>query len=398
MDNHIFGLPASPLLICSRFMPAGVVVDAGFYKDFFMKYSMLCCAVGVAFLSNAAIASPKISGEIQLEALQQSTDVVSRSLNSGRVTYPEDLYKRPTLEGAGEIKFSASQKLNDDLTTRYSLTYLVGVADDGRTNFRSGTTYISLDHKDYGRLRFGRMTTPEDELVDVGVARSGWLYGVGKPFTNSGFKTNNTVQYYSPYFMESKDGRTRVKLHYAMDEKNSSVTGLRLYKDDGSNVRENKKRDVFVAQILHSGKIDWGFAYTQAGSDLKAISGMARYNADDWSAALAVRQADYGTGKDETGAFGSLIYSLQRDWAVYGQAGYVKNYAGQGFNIKDTDYLVGALGVSKDFRLASGRATVYAETALEKIDFIAPNSSETRLSSDRKEEVLGFATGIEFKF
>ncbi|MDO4440831.1 MAG: porin [Moraxella sp.] len=362
-----------------------------------MKHTMLYITIGLSLISTVAHADPKISGKLRMELLHESQKIESTRLSNGAVSNSKDS-GRTNLYAPGEIKFSATQKIDDTWTTRYSLTYLTDLDGDGGKNFRPGTTYISLEHKDYGRMRFGRMTTPEDEVVDVAVSYSG-LMGAGKPFTNSGFRSNNAIQYYSPYFMHSKDGsRTRVKLHYGMDE-NTEDTNIRAYTKDSPYRRQDVKRDAAVAQIMRTGgKVEWGASYTHAGDELKAISGMVAYNGVDWRVAASARKADYGTADDETGFFISGVYQPAKDWNVYGQVGHVENYAGQGFGVRSTDYTVGAIGVSKDFRVSNGRATAYVETAIEKLKFLQPNSRQTRLSTYENEEIIGLAAGVEYRF
>ncbi|MDO4894770.1 porin [Moraxella sp.] len=350
-----------------------------------MKYSVLCCAVLSVLVSTSAMAAPRITGTIKTQIIDDTTHRVDKNLTTGQTTIDEKT-GRPEFYGSSRLKVSGSEKINDVLTAYYSLEYDFQVDQDRETNnFRSRSTYISLDHKNYGRIRVGRMTNPEDDM-DMAVTK-GDNWGTVMPFTQFGGRANNAIQYYSPYFGKDKD--IRVKLHYGMDE-NSEYDRTVRTTVDGRSVE--KKRDVSSAVIMKNGMgLGWGASYARAGSDFDAITGMVRYNTEKWGLALVARQADYKTNDKEVGAFVSGVYNLEDDWQVYGQAGHVDHYRGG-----DSSSTIGAVGVSKDFQGRDGRTTIFAEAAGEKYKNKRTNSRGQII--DRQDDIVGFGVGASYKF
>lgn len=354
-----------------------------------MKYTVVFCAVAAACASTSAIAAPKITGTVRAELIADKKDTLEKNLSTGAVLKDETT-DRPEFYGSSRLKFSGSEKLSDTLTASYSIEYDFYLdsdrTTDDNTNLRSRSTYASLDHKQYGRIRLGRMTNPEDDL-DISLA-NGNAWGTALPFTGFGGRSNNTIQYYSPYF--GADKATRVKLHYAMDENNDTDRSIVTYQ---AGKRENKKRDVATAQILHKGDtLGWGLSYTQAGNDMNALTAMAQYNAKHWGVGLVARQADYNTDDNEVGAFAVAYYVLPNGMQVYGQGGYADNWRGQ----KDTSSTIGAFGVSKEIKTASGRATAFVELSGEKYDNTRTNSKGDRINL--KDDTIGIGTGLVYKF
>lgn len=349
-----------------------------------MKQLSLYIAIGAVALGSQAYATPKITGTLKAFIQEDTKHTVEKNATT---TLQDEKTGRAELYGTSRLKFSGSEKLNDVLTASYSLEYDFHLDNERENTFRSRSTYASIDHKEYGRIRAGRMTSPEDDL-DIGVT-VGENWGVALPFTGFGGRSNNALQYYSPYFGEEK--KTRVKLHYGMDENNDTERSINTYVD---GKRVSKKRDNAVAQILHNGKtFGWGLSYTQAGDDFNAISAMARYQVTpELNAALLVRQADYKSGNKETGAFASSSYNLENNWRVYGQAGYTENFSG----VKDASVTIGAIGISKDIKTSGGRATIFGELAGERYERTRTNSSG--VTTNLTEDTYGFGTGLVYKF
>lgn len=365
-----------------------------------MKKLSLFCAIGAVLLSGQAHADPKISGTIKAIVQQDIKHEVRHDLTRNEITKDEKS-GRAILNGASRLKFSGSNKINDILTVSYSFEYDIALDYDRKDrkdrkekNFDSRSTYASLDHKKYGRIRVGRMTNPEDDL-DIGVTVGDNL-GTLSPFASFGGRSNNAIQYYSPYF--GKDKGTRIKLHYGMDENNDIIM-----EDDtesifntyvGGTEFTEKKRDHIVAQIMHNNKTyGWGLAYTQAGKDYKSLAGMLRYQPNPkLTLGLLVRQADQNSPYKELGGYISASYTMDNKWRVYGQTGYSTNLNG----VKDTKLNNGAIGLSKEIKTSSGRATIFGELAGDWYD-------RTRISSrgntiKTTQDTLGFGAGLIYKF
>lgn len=342
-----------------------------------MNKLYVCIALGMVILGNHAYANPKITGTVKAIAQQDIQHTVDKNASTGTITKDEKT-DRPEFKGSSRIKLSGSNKINDTLTAAYSLEYDFNLDSDRSRNLRSRSTYISLEHKAYGRIRAGRMTSPEDDL-DISVT-VGDNWGAYVPFSLLGGRSNNAIQYYSPYF--GQDKKTRVKLHYAFDENLSSDAEIYTFIN---GTLSPKKRDSAVAQILHNGKtLGWGLSYTHAGQDFKALTGMVRYQATPkLNLALMARQANFNSGNNEIGAYVSTSYTLDNQWRVYGQAGYSDNYQGR----KDQTVAIGAVGTSKDFKIGGNRATIFGEFAGEYLE-----------SPSRKRDTYGLGTGIVYKF
>lgn len=347
-----------------------------------MKKLSLFCAVGAVLLSGQAYADPRLTGTLKAIIQEDTKHELQKNLSTGEVL-KDQKSGRAEMTGSSRLKFSGSNKVNDLMTFAYSIEYDLRLDSSRSSTFRPRSTYVSLDHKGYGRIRAGRMTSPEDDL-DVGVT-VGDNWGVALPFTGFGGRSNNAIQYYSPYF--GKDKGTRVKLHYGMDENDSSDRAFNTYVD---GVATQKRRDSFVAQIMHTNKkYGWGFAYTHAGSDFSALTGMVRYQfTPKLHMALLTRQADYNSGSNETGAFVSASYNLDKDWRAYGQVGYAENFSGR----KGADVVIGAVGVAKEIKASVGRATIFAELAGERYERSGSNNINLR------EDQYGFGTGLVYKF
>lgn len=349
-----------------------------------MKKLSLFCAIGAVLLSGQAYANPKISGTVKAIIQEDSMHTVSRR-ESDNAVLKDTKEGRTELNGKSRLKFSGSNKINDVLTASYSLEYDLEIDRDGGDNFDSRSTYMSLDHKKYGRIRAGRMTSPENDF-DIAVT-VGDTTAASMLMTAFGMRTNSTIQYYSPYFGKN-EGKTRIKLHYALDEDNKTERTLYTFID---GERVGKKRDIAVAQILHNNdKYGWGFAYTQAGNDFSAISAMGRYNIDARITLQALlRQADYKSGSKENAVFVSANYDLGNSMRAYGQAGRTENL----FGLKDGNITSGAFGVAKDIKTSTGRATVFGElTGYKRTSYDPTEKINTTI------ENFGFGTGIVYKF
>lgn len=355
-----------------------------------MKQLSLCCAVGMLLVSGHAYANPKISGTIKA-IVQEDTLYVEERNKTTNTVLKDESSGRAEMKGSSRLKFSGSHKLNDVLTASYSLEYEFGI-DSARANsgteFRPRSTYVSLDHKQYGRIRAGRMTNPENDF-DVGVT-NGDNWAALHPFSSFGERANNAIQYYSPYF--GKDKKTRIKLHYGMDENSSADTRFNTYYNIVD--RQEVRRDVATAQIANNGKtFGWGLAYTQAGSDYNAIAGMVRYNPNaKLGLGLTLRQTDYNGQEKEKSIFTGASYSLEKDMRVYGQFGYSDGFTGR----KGYDLTIAALGVSKEYKVGSGRALIFGEVAGERYQKNRTNSSGHSVVTN--EDTLGWGTGIVYKF
>lgn len=347
-----------------------------------MKYTLLCLALSTAFVSSA-YASPKITGTLKAHLMSDNYSATINNLTKG--TSNKQTLGRHTLDGSSRLKFSGSNKINDVLTASYSLEYNLKLDDNSNTNFSPRSTYASLDHKTYGRIRYGRMTSPENDF-DMGAAQSSLVGGL-LPFTNFGVRSDNALQYYTPYF--GKDNSIRVKLHYGMDE-NQDDTRVTTYVN---NSKRTIRRDMAAAQITYSNKkMGLGLAYSRAGEDFNAISGMASIKQDKWRAGVVARVADLNSQHKEMGVLGSLSYNLENAWQAYGQLGYTENFEGR------KGYLAsGALGISKELKVSSGKANVFAEVAGDR----AKDEERSRSSGDlieTKASTYGAAVGLNYRF
>lgn len=348
-----------------------------------MKKLSLFCAIGAVLLSSQAHADPKISGTIKAIIQQDNMHIVSRKETDNTIV-KDAKEGRAELNGRSRLKFSGSNKINDVLTASYSLEYDLEIDRDGGDNFDSRSTYVSLDHKKYGRIRAGRMTSPENDFdVAVTIGDTG---AAGMMVTGFGVRTNSTIQYYSPYF--GKDKGTRIKLHYGMDENNGTERTFYTFVD---GERVGKKRDNAVAQIMHNNKVyGWGLSYTQVGNDFNAISLMGRYNINPRLTLQALaRQADYKSGSKENGLFVSANYDLGNNVRAYGQTGRTENL----FGVKGGTVTSGAFGVAKDIKTSTGRATIFGElTGYKRTSYDTVEKIETKIDN------FGFGTGIVYKF
>lgn len=348
-----------------------------------MKYSLLWVAVCTAFVGNAHAFTPKITGT--LKAHLESDNYKSVQTNTTKNTVTTREAERNYFYGGSRIKVSGSEKINDTLTAAYSLEYNIFIDSDDKNNFTPRSTYASLDHKTYGRLRYGRMTSPENDF-DIGVAQTN-LIGGFLPFSSFGVRSNNALQYYTPYF--GKDNSVRIKLHYGINESDSG-TSVATYIN---NSRRTIQRDMAAAQIAYNDKtLGLGLSYSRAGRDFNAIAGMASYKKDRLGMATVARVADFNSGYKEAGVLGSLSYSMDNSWKTYGQFGYSQNFEG----IKDVRLVNTALGVGKDFKLNSGRASVFAEVAGEFYTRTRTNSDGDTI--DVKDTTYGIATGVNYRF
>lgn len=351
-----------------------------------MKKLSLFCAVGAVLLSGQAHADPKISGTIKATILDERLHSVERNETTNTLR-SDTKTGRPILNGKSRFKYSGSNKINDVLTASYSFEYTINI-DSEEDNFDSRSTYVSLDHKKYGRIRAGRMTSPENDF-DIGVTNGDSL-GTALPFSGFGPRYNNAFQYYSPYF--GKEKATRIKLHYGMDENNDEVD--REFRTFVDGKRTSKKRDGAVAQIMHNGKkYGWGLVYTQAGDDFKSFAGMARYQfTPKFSFSVLARQADFNSGSKETGAFVSANYDLQKDWRVYGQTGYTENFGGA----KDATLNNLAIGVAKQIKTSSGRAVIFGELTGDWYETVRTSSSGHIIN--RQDDTIAAEMGLVYRF
>lgn len=349
-----------------------------------MKYSVLCVAVCAALVGQAYAFTPKLSGTLKAHLKSDNYDGLSTNLATNIDTKTKQ--SRNHLDGESRLRVSGSQKLNDVLTAAYSLEYNVALDNDDSTrNFTSRSTYASLEHKDYGRVRYGRMTSPENDF-DMGAAQS-TLVGGALPFSSFGVRSSNAFQYYSPYF--GKDKGMRIKLHYGMDENSEHDTAVRTYINDS---RRTIRRDLAVAQITYSNKtVGFGLTYSQAGSDFNAIAGMASYRKDRFDAGLVARVADFNSGRKESGVLGSLSYTLDNSWRAYGQVGYSQNFEGRDIDLTST-----AVGIGKEIKGDKGRASVFAEVAGELYKGNQTDRSGNQIRVDDK--TYGAAVGLNYRF
>lgn len=349
-----------------------------------MKYSVLCVAVCAALVGQAHAFTPKVSGTLKAHLKSDNYDGSSTNLATNVETKTKQA--RNHLDGESRLRISGSQKLNDVLTAAYSLEYNVALDNDDKTrNFTSRSTYASLEHKEYGRVRYGRMTSPENDF-DMGVAQSS-LIGGFLPFSSFGVRSSNALQYYSPYF--GKDKGVRIKLHYGMDENSEHDTSVRTYINDS---RRTIRRDLAAAQISYSNKtLGLGLNYSQAGNDFNAIAGMVSYKKDRIGAGLVARVADFNSGRKESGVLGALSYTLDNSWRTYGQIGYSQNFEGRDINLTST-----AIGIGKEIKGDKGRASVFAEVAGELYKGNQTDRSGNPIRVDDK--TYGAAVGLNYRF
>lgn len=353
-----------------------------------MKLLKLTIAVGVILASGSAFADPRISGTLKAQLIADSNTRTATNLTTNVSNTSKE--NRPFLFGDSRIKFSGSEKFGKDkeLTASYSLEYNISTDNDVDL-FTARSVYASLDHKTYGRIRYGRMTTPETDF-DIAVSQS-YVWGGALPFGGFAPRHNNALQYYSPYF--GKDKGTRVKLHYGMDENNRTDNRVTTFINGSST---NLRRDMAVAQILHNDQTwGWGASYSQAGSDFKALTGMVRYTKDQqWNTAMTLRTADFNSGSNEVGILLASTYKMAgfKDAQLYGQLAHTQNFRGR----KDNIITNGVIGVSKDIRAGSNRLSIFAEMGGGQQKSNATNSSGQPVKD--KTSVFGVGVGANYKF
>lgn len=350
-----------------------------------MKLLKLTVGISIILASSNAFADPKLTGTLKAQLIDDTQHRVVKNLATDTIV-SDTKTGRPNFYGASRFKFSGSEKFgqNKELTASYSMEYNIALDNDSeRTRFTARSVYASLDHKTYGRIRYGRITSPETDF-DIGVTHSN-IWGGIYPFGGFAPRHNNALQYYSPYF--GKDKGTRIKLHYGMDENNSTDNRIPTFIND---VRTNKRRDMAVAQIAHNDKVwGWGASYSHAGDDFKALTGMVRYAKDkQWQSSLVVRGADYNSQHNELGVFlvGSYNLPQSKEVQVYGQVGHAKGFEGN-----DATLTNAAVGVAKNFKAGGDRIVLFAEMGGEKYE---QKTATTQSNLD----TFGFGVGANYRF
>lgn len=330
-----------------------------------MKHTLLKSAVvlALAALSTEALADPKISGRIYAYSPMETTETKTTGAD-GKVTTTKET-TRATINTAGSrIRVSATEKINDQADFEYLVEYGIYLdsenkKDDITNNLISRNAYVGLKHKDMGTVRIGRIYTPDDDIdyVHLGYLASA---GAGGSMTYFGQRTNNTIQYITPKF---NDGKTQIKLHYAIDEdkkaypaidaetkapskkSSSNNNGGAVTTHDANGKKSTAYRDLAAAHILHSGdNFTAGLAYTQAGSDFNAVRGMVSYDVTkELTLGVMGQRVDYKTKTPEIGVTGSVSYNLTDTLNIYGQAGHAVNQGG----VKDKSHTSATTGVVK---------------------------------------------------
>ncbi|VEG12681.1 porin [Moraxella cuniculi] len=339
-----------------------------------------------------ATAEPKISGRFYLTTLQEKTDKKETNLSTGVITQSKD--NRTTLNSAGSrVRLTGSEKLTDDVDLEYRLEYSVYLDNDGNgNNFASRNTYLGLKHKKYGTMLAGRLYTPDD---DIDYVNWGYLYAAGtsSPFGYHGQRTNNTIQYTTPKF---NDGKTQIKLHYAMDEvvkdDTDSSNGGKFTVFGADGKPNEKRRDMIVGHMLHeSEKFDTGIAYTSAG-DFKALRAMVSVKpTKELTVGLIAQQTDYNSGNKELGALVSGYYKLNQTTDIYAQAGTARNYKGY----KDGEKTTASTGVIKWLKRDGARVRVFGSLSYsDETSFKYDGDDLVRVQSD----ALGLEAGLRYDF
>lgn len=310
-----------------------------------MKLSVLNTAIkattvlAVAALATESLAAPKISGRLYLSALYDNID--SKDHNTVTQVTSNSNSDRTSLNSSGSrVRLTGSEKMTDDVDLEYWLEYSVFVDNDGAgKNFTSRNTYLGFKHNDYGTVRVGRIFTPDD---DIDYVDQSYLYasGAGLPFSYTGQRTNNTIQYISP---KLNNGKTQVKLHYAMDENTAGSHGG-SFTAFNHGVPQKQERDMIAGHILHEDeKYNAGVSYTYAG-DFSALRGMVSYKpTEQLTVGVMAQQTDYNSGDKELGALVSGLYSLDKMTDVYAQVGHANNYQGY----KDGELTKASVGLIK---------------------------------------------------
>lgn len=364
-----------------------------------MKHTALKTAtvLALATLSTQALAEPKVSGRLYLAATYEDTET-KETTNGVTTTVKGD--ERTQLNSSGSrIRVTGDEKLSDNVDLQYWLEYSIKLDDDNLTkdgktnNFTSRNTYLGFKHKDYGTVRLGRIYTPDD---DIDYVDNSYLYasGAGLPFSYFGQRTNNTIQYITPKF---NNGKTQIKLHYAMDEDAGLSTGST--NNNGGTVSTlvngqsvSTKRDIAVGHILHEDeKFDAGIAYTYAG-DFNAIRGMFNYKPTKaFSIGVLAQQTDYNSSDNELGALVSGYYKFNDTVDGYAQVGYTDNYKGW----KDGEKTVASVGAIKWLKRDGTRVRTFATVSyVDETSFKLGNNALTKVQKDG----FGVETGVRVDF
>lgn len=317
-----------------------------------MKRSFLNTAIkatatlAIATLTAETFAAPQISGRLYLSALYDNID--NKEHNTVTQTISNTKSDRLSLNSAGSrVRLTGEEKLTKDIDLEYRLEYSIFLDNDGEgKNFSARNTYLGFKHDDYGTVRVGRIFTPDD---DIDYVDQSYLYasGSGLPFSYGGQRTNNTIQYISPKF---NNGKTQIKLHYAMDENSDNNHGGKFTTfHDG--VTKKQERDMIVGHILHEDtKYDAGISYTHAG-EFSALRGMVSYKPNKkLTIGVIAQQTDYDSGNKELGALVSGLYSLDKTTNLYAQVGHASNYEGH----KDGEQTKASIGAIKSLKNDDG--------------------------------------------
>lgn len=348
-----------------------------------------------AMLATTAHADPKISGRLYLFGTYDNVDTKTTNTVTGAVTNAKtDRTKMNS--GGSRLRLTGDEKLTDATDLEYYLEYRVHLDDDGAgRNFESRNTYLGLKNKQYGTVRAGRIYTPDD---DIDYVDQSYVYasGVGLPFSYLGDRHNNVIQYISPKF---NDGKTQVKLHYAMDEDaSSSTTGTNNHGGEvtvfKNGVPTDVRRDLVAGHILHEDeKFDAGVAYTQAG-DFNSLRAMVSLKpTKELTVGVMAQQTDYNSGNKELGAIISGYYKVNNKTDVYGQIGHADKYEGW----KDGENTVASVGIVKWLK-NDGGARLRAFGTLSYNDQTTFQYNTANQLERVEKEAFGVETGLRYDF
>lgn len=273
-----------------------------------MKYTLLKTAtvLAIAALSSQAYADPKISGRVVGSITPQNfTDKTTNlTQNTETTTSKRD---RTLFQTDARLRFHGKEGLSDKLDFVYSLDYQLAIdAQREPANFTSRDTYIGLEHKDFGKVHFGRLLH-RDYFARVLPDASIYFAG-DTPWHSYSDRSNNVISLHSPSF--GPDKKVNAVVNYGISEKSSESESY------SGNINYNGDK-LGLAAGFRSSK---GFDTVTAATTYKIT--------DNTKVGAAINQAKYAGRGTESATLVSFNQKLANDMTFFTHFGVADNYHG----------------------------------------------------------------------
>lgn len=249
----------------------------------------LLLASAVATLSVAAHAAPTVYGQAFVTAdYQEGSDRVTLSDNGSRIGF----------RGAESVS------ANTDLV--YQLEYAVDTADNA-IRFTSRDTFLGMANKEYGQVRFGRLTSIDDRVNHANVLVANGADGILANYDAE--RHDNVIDYTSPSY--------------------NNLTFMGMYKLAESSAE--KEAFGVATNYAPQGQVYRGGAsYVQQGTTEKHIRVSGAYDVSQNITVGALYQnSQYAKDGDRENTFAvSGTLKTETPWTLYGQFDSVNNQNG----------------------------------------------------------------------